>query len=110
MGRSRDCLDSRGRRRSTALGRGVVDVYDRPEKDRRLSQVRVPEAEDLVDYDGALVRSLSSVAEYERRSAAAVSNDLLYFADGVVLLGEPVASRHDISIPLLRASGLLSGM
>jgi hypothetical protein len=108
LGNVRAYLQARNWNHLAALGRGLVDVFERPED--RLAQAAIPAVNDLDDYDFVLARSLAVAAHWEGRPVRELYQDLLFYTDDVLHIGEagPDTASGTISFPRVR--DLLAGI
>jgi hypothetical protein len=53
-------LKTRGWRESLTIWRGIIHIFDRPEANRKLEQIRIPVSHNLMDYDDVMLKSLLS--------------------------------------------------
>jgi len=91
-------------------GRGHVRLFDRPEPENRLVQIRIPKTSDLADYDDVMARSLSMLARFEKADVKTVYGNLLFYSDDRILLREDTADTMTGTISIARATEVFASI
>ena len=108
INKAAEYLVKRGWFEKKGVGRGLVRVFEY--QSNKLIQARFPAIADLDDYEKVTIEGLETVAEQERRSFAALFNDILFFSDDVLEIREAATESLNGTISLRRAGDMLSGI
>jgi len=110
LGQVAEYLKSRNWNQSATAGHGIVTVFDRPEPGNKLFQIRIPKSTDLADYDDVVIKSILTLAKFERTNQHVIYNNLLYYSDDLLLFRNDTADSRNGTVSLSRASEMMSGI